>query len=154
VQVLVLDYNKLLDEGMVVLANGLHACPSLTQLSVAHCGFAATGAKALADILRPSEKSSANVSGPKLQFLNVSGNQIGAEGLLALCPRISTAMSLISLGLRDIGIGNTHEDVHASGQLAGAAVASPQLQHLDFSGNHLGMPKSMLLIKEKARSIV
>lgn len=142
-QVLVLDHNKLLDEGMISLAHGLHACSTLTQLSAAHCGFSASGAKAIAEVLKNTSPTSTGASRPKLQFLNISGNRIGAEGLVALCPGISTAVSLLSVGLRDIGVGDTSLDVHASGQLAGAAVASQALQHLDFSCNHIGMPEAM-----------
>lgn len=137
-QTLVLDHNAIGDAGFATLASGLKRCAALKKLSLAYCGLTGAATNLLADILTPSDTLQVSVMQPHLEYINLSGNALGAPGLLQLSSGLKTCESIGSVALLSVGVQD--QDMGAVQALVEAMAVNSTFAFLDFRGNDIGKP--------------
>ena len=93
-QVLKLDYNEGIgNDGIKILAQRLGINKLLSLLSLAYCGITAEGSKYLQEILIYQHS--------QIELVNLSGNQLGNEGIIDVFKGLAANKSLNKVMLAD-----------------------------------------------------
>ncbi|GBG26653.1 NACHT, LRR and PYD domains-containing protein 1 [Hondaea fermentalgiana] len=122
-----LDYNvKLGTAGLRALTNGLCSNSIIKRLSLSYCGIDDTGGRAVKNILL--------TIGTQLEELNLKGNRLGAQGLIAFSKALGNNKVLRSLDFSDNAVG---VEIPALMALAEALKINDTLVELKFDENHI-----------------
>lgn len=120
-----ISHNRLIgDEGVVELAKGLRTNRNLKQLSLAFCSLTPASAHTLSGVMLGSLSI--------LEVLDVSGNNLGSEGLLVLAEAARKSKTLQELRLSDNAIGGAKPQPPApastsSSEAAADSATAPEL---------------------------
>ena len=127
-----LDHNtNLKSEGIAALCQGLCTNSTLKNLSVQYCNIDSECANSIAEMLSFTRSA--------ITSLNLSGNQLGGQGIATLSSQgLSRNSSLVELLLADNGIRSSVEDVSALKVFGEAVSAHPTLTTIDLLHNYIG----------------
>jgi len=134
-----LDYNTTLGtEGVANLCRGLRSNCTLKQLHLCYCGIEGEAGSALSDVLENTMSA--------LEWLNLSGNRLGGEGLSALCRGLMVNTKCTHLFLADNMIDQGEQDVRAL-ELFRDCLMTPTvgLTHVDLMYNRIGAVGAQVL---------
>ncbi|KAA0175441.1 hypothetical protein FNF27_03141 [Cafeteria roenbergensis] len=114
-----LDLNKgILDAGAIELCKGLRTNRTLSTLTLSFCGITEAAVPALAEVLTSPFSN--------LTELDLRGNSLKSEGLLALSESLMGNTKLETLHLADNGIGASTEEVNRTAiEALGTVLAAP-----------------------------
>lgn len=134
-----LDYNSRLgSDGVAALAKGLITNRTLKRLYLRYCGIDESGGKALSEIL----------SAPKisLSVLDLSGNRLGCQGLLHLCPGLQQNKSLQQLYLTDNAIIPIENNIEGIMQFSNVLKDHKSLTEIHLLYNKIGVEGALSLM--------
>ena len=133
-----LDYNSNIgSNGLAGIAKGLCSNNTLKKLSLRYCGIDENSGKPLCQIL----------SSPKIVIdsLDLTGNQLGGEGLCEMCPGIILNSKLQALNLSDNSI--RPKDVQELKQFSDAIKDHKSLTEINFLYNNIGVEGGLALLE-------
>jgi Ran GTPase-activating protein (RanGAP) involved in mRNA processing and transport len=93
IEILKLDHNEFSSAGVIELSKSLAINPTLRNLSLTYCGINKNAAQAIFEILIYTNS--------KLEEINLSGNELGNEGVPKVLLGASIAKSLKKILLAD-----------------------------------------------------
>ena len=144
-----LEFNNIGDSGAVAIAAGLKDHTRLIDLDLGRNKITSEGIAALATVFRSNHLHHLNLydcslgsggitamidslCGGSLQTLNLSANDLGVEGTVALCGALKNYTQLVELNI-------THDEICSVGlaSLAMALKHCPNLQELDVEYNDI-----------------
>eukprot|EP00985_Skeletonema_marinoi_P005287 scaffold2281_cov167-Skeletonema_marinoi.AAC.2 len=135
---LILDFNAVGSEGASALCKGIATNSSLTVLSLKHCNIDSKGGDPISAMLMFKRLA--------LTTLDLSGNCLGATGLVDLCKGLETNTSLTIFRLADNNIRQTDEDIAALEVFGQVLLKHSKLAEVDLDNNHIGSKGGQLLL--------
>ena len=134
-----LDYNTYLgSDGVTALAKGLITNNTLKRLYLRYCGIDENGGKALSEILSAPKTS--------LTILDLSGNRLGCQGLLYLCPGLQENKSLQQLYLTDNTIMPIENNIEGIIQFSNLLKNHKSLTEIHLLYNKIGVEGALALM--------
>lgn len=124
-----LDHNEIGSEGLHNLARGLVMNRTLKRLSLRYCNIDGSSVKESIPNILSNPHS-------RLISIDLSGNNLGGEGLSAVNKGLEKNALLQSLFLADNGI--TSKDIHPIEAFSRILYANKSLLEIDFSANFIG----------------
>ena len=125
-QILKLDHNDIGSKGLEYLAEGMAINKTVTSLSLTYCNIDEGGARALFEMMIFTQSN--------LEELNLSGNLLRNDGLIALLKGVSINKKLSHLLLAD---NQFNEDDSVLDAIRSCFIKNQKLGHYDFRYNTL-----------------
>ncbi|ETV78579.1 hypothetical protein H257_08079 [Aphanomyces astaci] len=127
--------NKIGDDGVTALCQGLFENNAIKQLHLDFCNISSNGAVVLAQLLCMAKSG--------LQTLSLQGNVLGDPGLLNLSKGLKRSQSLVKLNISDNGI---RKDVEALKTFRDAILRCKTLSTIKFSFNLIDVEGADILL--------
>lgn len=122
-----LDCNNIGSTGAAVLSRGLSFNSCLKTLSLKHCNIEKEGGEAIGVLLATKVTA--------IETLEMEGNELGNDGIIALCAGLRSNDSLTDI---DLSLTKFGGDTNAILALAAAFRTTPKLKWINLDGNLIG----------------